>query len=401
MASIWYYLDTRRRKADGTFPLKIKIGLNAKDGCLINLKISLREDQWENGEVVRHPNRRFLNTYVKQHYLDITNSIFKLEITGAINRMSPVEIKKYVESSLGAVADEAYTFSEHFERFISTREKESTKDIYHQTLLKIELFSPGKLAFSDINIIWLKGFEQFLKGQGLSVNSINLHIRNIRAVFNDAINEDKAEQNLYPFRKFKLKSEETRKRSLTIDQLRAIRDWPCEPHEQQYIDIFMLMFYLRGINMIDLAGLTKIDNGRVEFRRAKTGRLYSIKIEPEAEAIINKYRGKNFLLNINERYSNYKNYLHRMNRNLKEFGYTRVGKRGKKDKEGAFPFLSTYYTRHTWATLAAYLEIPKETIAAALGHGKKDVTDIYISFDQNKIDEANRRVIDYLNETNR
>lgn len=397
MASIWYYLDTRRRKADGTFPLKIKIGLNAKDGCLINLKISLREDQWENGEVVRHPNRRFLNTYVKQRYLDITNSIFKLEITGAINRMSPVEIKKYVESSLGAVADEAYTFSEHFERFISTREKESTKDIYHQTLLKVELFSPGKLAFSDINIIWLKGFEQFLKGQGLSVNSINLHIRNIRAVFNDAINEDKAEQNLYPFRKFKLKSEETRKRSLTIDQLRAIRDWPCEPHEQQYIDIFMLMFYLRGINMIDLAGLTKIDNGRVEFRRAKTGRLYSIKIEPEAEAIINKYRGKNFLLNINERYSNYKNYLHRMNRNLKEFGYTRVGKRGKKDKEGAFPFLSTYYTRHTWATLAAYLEIPKETIAAALGHGKKDVTDIYISFDQNKIDEANRRVIDYLN----
>lgn len=99
----------------------------------------------------------------------------------------------------------------------------------------------------------------------------------------------------------------------------------------------------------------------------------------------------------NERYSNYKNYLHRMNRNLKEFGYTRVGKRGKKDKEGAFPFLSTYYTRHTWATLAAYLEIPKETIAAALGHGKKDVTDIYIFFDQNKIDEANRRVIDYLN----
>lgn len=398
MASIWYYLDTRRRKADGTFPLKIKIGLNAKDGCLINLKISLREDQWENGEVVRHPNRRFLNTYVKQRYLDITNSIFKLEITGAINRMSPVEIKKYVESSLGAVADEAYTFSEHFERFISTREKESTKDIYHQTLLKIELFSPGKLAFSDINIIWLKGFEQFLKGQGLSVNSINLHIRNIRAVFNDAINEDKAEQNLYPFRKFKLKSEETRKRSLTIDQLRAIRDWPCEPHEQQYIDIFMLMFYLRGINMIDLAGLTKIDNGRVEFRRAKTGRLYSIKIEPEAEAIINKYRGKNFLLNINERYSNYKNYLHRMNRNLKEFGYTRVGKRGKKDKEGAFPFLSTYYTRHTWATLAAYLEIPKETIAAALGHGGNTVTDIYIDFDQKKVDEANRKIIAYLAE---
>jgi integrase len=52
--------------------------------------------------------------------------------------------------------------------------------------------------------------------------------------------------------------------------------------------------------------------------------------------------------------------------------------------------------RHTWATLAAELDIPKETISAALGHGKKTVTDIYIQFDRKKIDEANRKVIDHV-----
>ncbi len=56
-----------------------------------------------------------------------------------------------------------------------------------------------------------------------------------------------------------------------------------------------------------------------------------------------------------------------------------------------------YISRHSWATLAAELDIPKETISAGLGHEiGSDVTSIYIKFDQKKVDDANRRVIDYL-----
>ena len=60
------------------------------------------------------------------------------------------------------------------------------------------------------------------------------------------------------------------------------------------------------------------------------------------------------------------------------------------------PNLTTYWARHTWATIASELDIPKETIAAALGHGGNSVTDIYINFDKKKIDVANRKVIDYV-----
>lgn len=164
----------------------------------------------------------------------------------------------------------------------------------------------------------------------------------------------------------------------------------------------MLIFYLGGINIIDLCYLKEIRNGYIEYRRAKTGRLYKIKVEPEALEIIERYKGKEYLINIMDRYTDYRDYRQRINRNLGEIGTTeivkdKIGKLRKKKRTASFPDLTTYWARHTWATIAAELDIPKETIAATLGHGGHDVTDIYIAFDQRKIDKAIRQVIDYVN----
>ena len=73
-------------------------------------------------------------------------------------------------------------------------------------------------------------------------------------------------------------------------------------------------------------------------------------------------------------------------------------KKNKKDVTPLFPKLTTYWARHTLATLMAEIDIPKETIAKVLGHADNDVTSIYIKFDQKKIDHAMRQVIDYINE---
>lgn len=138
-------------------------------------------------------------------------------------------------------------------------------------------------------------------------------------------------------------------------------------------------------------------NGRLEYIRAKTHKLYSIKIEPEAAELLEKYKGKNYLLFVSDNCSNYKNYLHRLGEALKSIGpVKRVGRGGKKVREPLFPNISQYWCRHSWATIAASLDIPKETIAAGLGHGGNTVTDIYIDFDRRKVDEANRRIIDWV-----
>lgn len=116
-------------------------------------------------------------------------------------------------------------------------------------------------------------------------------------------------------------------------------------------------------------------------------------------AIIERYKGKGQLLDMLDRYTNYKDYAHRLNKNLQEIGeLKRIGFGGKKIRKPLFPDITTYWARHTWATIAHKIGIPKDTISIALGHefGCK-TTGIYIDYDMEKVDEANRKVIDYIN----
>ena len=73
-----------------------------------------------------------------------------------------------------------------------------------------------------------------------------------------------------------------------------------------------------------------------------------------------------------------------------------TGLRGKKG-EGLFPEISSYWARHTWATIAADLDIPDAVISRALGHSSENrVTEIYIRRNRKKVDEANRKVLDWV-----
>ena len=215
-------------------------------------------------------------------------------------------------------------------------------------------------------------------------------------MFNEAIDDEIT--TFYPFRRFKIRPVPTRKRNLKLDQLRLLFNYHGDEFLQQYIDMFKLIFMLIGINMADLCRLKEIDDGRITYHRAKTGALLSVKVEPEALEIIERYRGKDWLINILDRYKDYRNYTHRMNDTLKKIGPTkRVGLGGKKVIDPLFPNLSVYWARHTWATIAANdLDVPKEIVGHALGHSSSTVTDIYIEYDQRKVDEANRRVLDYV-----
>ena len=251
------------------------------------------------------------------------------------------------------------------------------------------------LRFEDITKEWLTSFESYLAKTAPSKNARNIHLRNIRAVFNEAIDDEIT--TFYPFRRFKIRPVPTAKRNLKVEELDLLFNYEVEEFAQEYLDMFKLIFMLIGINMADLSNLKSIEGGRINYNRAKTGAFISVKVEPEALEIIERYRGKDWLVNILDRYKDYRNYTHRMNLSLKTIGpMKRVGRGGKKVREPLFPHLSTYWARHSWATIAASLDIPKETIGHALGHSGNTVTDIYIEFDQRKVDEANRKVLDWV-----
>lgn len=403
MATIKLYLDTRASAAGTPAPVKIALNMHG-DTVMQSTGIKITPDQWDKKscKVVKHPQKQILNTMLASRLNEWEMALLKLMETGeARNARSASELKRIIIKTITPKDTEEETgdFFTHYIKYASSRRTSGTREAYRQTLRRMEAFDKDirTRTFEDINKRWLTDFEAFMSQTAHSANARAFHFRNIRAVFNDALDEEIT--TAYPFRKFKIRREATAKRSLTVEQLRTLAAYHCEEHQRQYRDLFMLMFYLIGINAVDLfkAKPDCVSDGRLEYIRSKTYKPYSIKIEPEAQALLEKYRGKGHLISVMDTRQDYKAYLHRMNDALKRIGEVSVcSPKGKKAYKPLFPKISQYWCRHSWATIAASLDIPKETIAAALGHGGHTVTDIYIDFDRRKVDEANRRVIDWV-----
>lgn len=390
MVTTRFYLDCRDCTSGTPAPLKLVI---TKKGvrALISLNISLLPSQWDARRqiVIGHPRKQQFNALIVERKLMVDGILFRMESSGKLSGLRTCEIKQHVLSELYPDETEPtvprLTFVTHFQNFVA-RHSSGTQRIYNATLTRLRAYLPKKvdnLTFEDIDVAWLRGFDAFLSKTSPARNARNIHFRNIRAVFNDAITENLI--TCYPFRKFKITPEPTRKRALTVEQLREIFSTKVANHEQRYLDCFKLIFMLIGINIVDLCSLRSVADNRIEYTRAKTHRLYSIKVEPEAAIIIEKYAGVKWLLNYCDTCLSYRSFYNHLCNSLREVG-NRIG----------VPGLSSYWARHSWATIAAQLDIPKETIAAALGHGGNTVTDIYIDFDQRKVDEANRRVLDWV-----
>lgn len=383
-----YYLDTRRARKDGTFPVKILVSANGTN-FLLSVGMTSKQSDWTgDGFSKKDPNAKVKNIYLR----DMMNKVEKHILMVDSQILDMKRLKRDLECVLnGDELNDRKRLTDAIAAFVQTISKKGTMGYFTATIALVEEFD-SSVFMDEVNVQWLERFCAFLKSKRLKTNSITLYVASIRRVFNHEI--DNGANLQYPFRKFHLGREQTRKRNLSVERLRVLRDVKIKGRGSDYRDFFMLSFYLIGINMADLYGDIVIENGRLEYRRAKTGRLYSIKIEPEVVSILEKHGGS-----------------------LSDFDFQKISGvksaasfnilinsalRKIKDSKGNVieSDLTWYWARHTWATIAASLDIPKETISAALGHEiGSPITSIYIDFNQKKVDEANRKVIDYVNGT--
>lgn len=398
MATIKFFLDIRRLTKDNTASLKIAVR-NNRTTTFIPTGVMLNPKDWDkkNGRVLpSNPQYKNINSIISKRKGEIEVTVLNFYNNEGIGKQSAIKLKNKILRYLNPELYSEKLFYDVLKEFLSLK-KESTKGVYIQTISRINSFTNiENLEFKDITPEWLNKFDKHLSVTAPSKNARNIHLRNIRAIFNFAINNEYT--SLYPFRKYKIRPEQTRKRALSVEDLQIIFNYDVEPYAEIYRDIFKLIFMLIGINTIDLYGLKEVHKGRIEYKRAKTGRLYSIKVEPEAMEIINKYQGIKGLLSITDRWDDYRNFRKQTNKALQRIGdIRREGKGGKKIITPLFPELTTYWARHTWATIAAELDIPDAVISQALGHaGENTTTDIYIKRSQRKVDEANRRVLDWV-----
>ena len=288
----------------------------------------------------------------------------------------------------------------YFNQRVVTLESEkryNTADMYSGTAKKLKDFAKkDEIQFKEINIDFLNRFEIWLKEKGKKINSIKAYFNSLRSIFNHAIDNEVIKQDLYPFRKFKVKGEQTRKRNLKAKDIKILLSLELTPVRQQALDLFMLSFYLLGMNFKDMLFLTSqnITNDRINYVRSKTKEKkpdeMSVKLVPEALAIINKYKGEKYLLKFLDS-SKYR----------KPESTIIIGTNAQLKKiclqAGLDIPISTYYARHTVATLAYKLNIQESTISEILGHSSQNkMTNIYIERDTTKIDAAQRLIIDSL-----
>lgn len=405
MANTRLFLDTRNAKDGRPCVLKIAIA-HKKKTAYISLDAKLVPGkQWDEAKerIVNHPDKLVLNAYIGRLKSQVDTFIVGLTNEGLINSLSAAEIKDRCMEELNPdrkkEKEDRTTFLYRFNRYAG-RMKPGSRRTFDHTLNRLIAFKGEAylktLKFEDMTVDWLTGFDSFMAKTAPSRNSRNIHFRNIRTVFNDAIEDNIT--SFYPFRRFKIKGEVTAKRDLSVEELRRLVYFDCEECAVKYRDYFLLMFYLMGINNVDLCHLKEITKGRLEFHRTKTRHFFSMKIEPEAMSLIEKYRGKDWLLDILDHWSSDEFFRKKMNRHLQRIGpVERNGLGGRKTYSPMFPKLTTYYARHSWASIAASLDIPIETISAGLGHeyGNR-ITAIYINYDNRKVDAANRKVIDWV-----
>ena len=402
MATTKLYLDKRNLDASGRGILRLVLN-HRNTSTSQSLNIKLRPDEWDDAHSQCKSRARNLDAMIQKKKSDVDMVLFRMETEGKALPATASEIMLHVRQVLEPekYQQKGPLFVDIYRKVMNSKEA-NTLGCYQCALSKMEAFDTalGERTFDDLDVDWFKRFMKFM-GENMSWNGQRNYLRSIRHVFNYALDE-RITTN-YPFKRLDMSAAPTRKRCLSLEQMRMLRTMEVSPWQEEYRDMFLLMFYLIGINAVDLftAKPDQIINGRLEYVRTKTRssskEQYSIKLEPEALALIDKYRGKNWLVSPMDHYTDYASYLQHMNKALGTLGMEYIS--GKKP-EGSplFPGLTSYWARHTWSTLAYEQGYSVDLIGQALGHvdGKHAVTMIYIKPDQRKVDEANRAIIDAI-----
>ncbi|MBP6139919.1 MAG: site-specific integrase [Bacteroides sp.] len=282
----------------------------------------------------------------------------------------------------------------------------------------VDYFKRPSLSIKEINSNMLMSYERYLRSErtmtrynqdnkavvttekGLSDSGLHNHMRDLRTLFNAARemynNEDLGIYRIkhYPFKKYKVGSPPlTKKRNNTLEQVLTIRDCVTKPGSRAELakELYMLSFYLCGMNAVDLYNLSERDirNGRVDYNRSKTegkrkdNAFISIKIVDEAKPLLEKYLGK-----LRERYSSANCLNWALSKGMEQLR-----------KLTGIPELTLYWARHTFANTARNdCRMSKDDVALALNHVDEGnrTTDIYIAKDWKIVDDVQRKVIAQL-----
>ena len=366
MEKIRYRLVYNRKKhlnKQGTALVQVEASLNQRK-IYFKTNLYIKPEHWDKqtSQVIGHPQANDLNSMLFEfvlHLQGIELALWKRGVPATLSLLKDAMKKNRPINITFPIFAKEYV--QHSDR------RESTKENLFTTITVLQEFRPG-LDFKDITYTFLKDFEVYLREKGNGINTVAKHLRQLRTLVNEAINQGYIHADAYPFRKFKIKQEKGSHEFLTPDELKKLEN--LEVHDlklRHVLDAFLFCCYV-GLRFSDFCQLTPSNfirvNGKrwLHFKSIKTGielrlPLYLL-FEGKALAILDRNCITEFAsLGSNSEVNKALSVITSMARIKKHV---------------------TYHTaRHTCATLLIHQGVPITTVQKLLGHTSVKTTEIY------------------------
>jgi site-specific recombinase XerD len=285
-----------------------------------------------------------------------------------------------------------FPFIDYAVKDLTNNNRRKTASICTTAKKSFERFLCGQdILLDNIDNDLIRKYENHLKTSGVMKNTISCYMRALRSVYNRAVKRGLTMQK-NPFANIFTRIDKTVKRAVNEETIIELKNLDLSAHNELALarDLFLFSFYMRGMSFVDMANLRKnnIKNGYIVYARSKTKQTLTVKIEDCMQEIISRYERQaidDYLLPVyTAQNRDNTSQLRNHNKRLK-----RISEMLKLEKP-----LSSYVSRHTWATLALRKGISIEIISESMGHENETTTRIYLaSLGQSVVDKANAEII--------
>ncbi|KAA9349749.1 site-specific integrase [Larkinella humicola] len=383
------YLDTRRQKNDGTYPVKLRVTFKRKQQYYTT-NINLTESQWEK---VGKPKPR-------EDFIKDTKALLETACKRAekVIRDLPVfTFEEFETRYAGTVEAPSNSVFAGFDRYIEQLTNEGragTGSSYRCALNAIQNYHQSKalLSYRDVTPQWLQGFEKWMLSIGNSITTVGIYLRSLRTIYNRAIEDGGIDRENYPFtkRRYQIPTGRNVKKALTLADIEKIFHYQAEPMsaEDRARDLWLFSYLCNGMNPKDMCRLTyqQIGSKQIRFVRAKTERTKRevkpivVAITDDVWRIITKWGQKpatphRYVFGILEPGMSAERELAAVQQFVKTINkyIGRIAEALGINKE-----ITTYTARHSFSTVLKRSGAPIEFISESLGHQDIRTTENYL-----------------------
>jgi len=394
---IGLYLDTRRKLANGKYPLKIRVYSSIeKKKQLYNTELELTEADFEKSWNTVKPRNTHKELRMKLQGIETRVD----EIAAGIHPFSFDIFERRMRLRRGNASDLIFHYNDIIES-LRNQDRVGTASSYQLSLKSIIRYAtfengttPKTISLYSVNPEWLTKYEKFLvKEEEKSIATVGIYTRALRAVFNKAIKEANIEEEYYPFGKsnYQIPSPSKVKKALNKAELAALYNAvPQNEAQERAKDFWFFSFVCHGVNLKDIALMRfeNIDKEKLTFIREKSKRTSKTNSLPVVvyltdyhKNIIKKYANeqtssKRLVFPIVDEHASAQNQrkaIQNFNRSINQ-NIQRLAK-----SVGIEHDISYNWARHSFATNSIRNGASQEFMKEALGHKNKTTTENYFA----------------------